>query len=122
MLGIVIALSGVPLYFVWVDTPWVRASGLPAFAGAGLGFLLAAFAAWRDRRRWVRFSAAGCGALLALFVFAFFWIADLPAPAVESAVAAAPEFTLPDQDERPTVLRDAYAAGPVLLVFYRGHW
>jgi len=36
--------------------------------------------------------------------------------------AIAPEFTLPDQDGNVTSLAGMRANGPVVLVFYRGHW
>lgn len=35
---------------------------------------------------------------------------------------AAPEFSLPDQDGNVTSLAGMRANGPVVLVFYRGHW
>jgi cytochrome oxidase Cu insertion factor (SCO1/SenC/PrrC family) len=41
-------------------------------------------------------------------------------PAAEAAVA--PDFTLPDQDGQAHALADLRAKGPVVLVFYRGHW
>jgi hypothetical protein len=34
----------------------------------------------------------------------------------------APAFTLPDQDGAALSLAGALAAGPVVLVFYRGYW
>ena len=36
--------------------------------------------------------------------------------------AIAPEFSLPDQDGRTIALADLRAHGPVVVVFYRGHW
>ncbi len=36
--------------------------------------------------------------------------------------AAAPNFTLLDQDGVSTALHDLAAKGPLVLVFYRGHW
>lgn len=35
---------------------------------------------------------------------------------------AAPDFRISDQDERPFALKDALKDGPVVLIFYRGHW
>lgn len=35
---------------------------------------------------------------------------------------SAPDFTLPDQDGKVTGLAGLRANGPVVLVFYRGHW
>jgi hypothetical protein len=36
--------------------------------------------------------------------------------------ATAPEFTLAAQTGEATTLASALANGPVVLVFYRGHW
>lgn len=35
---------------------------------------------------------------------------------------AAPDFNISDQDEQPFALKDALKDGPVVLIFYRGHW
>jgi len=35
---------------------------------------------------------------------------------------AAPDFRISDQDEQPFALKDALKDGPVVLIFYRGHW
>ena len=42
-------------------------------------------------------------------------------PTLEAA-AAAPAFTLADEQGRPVALDDLRARGPVVLVFYRGWW
>ena len=34
----------------------------------------------------------------------------------------APVFTLLNQDSRPVSLTNALTRGPVMVVFYRGHW
>lgn len=34
----------------------------------------------------------------------------------------APNFALPDQDGQPWMLSDHLAAGPAVLIFYRGGW
>ncbi|MGH2753158.1 MAG: hypothetical protein ACRDLB_01880 [Actinomycetota bacterium] len=36
--------------------------------------------------------------------------------------ARAPDFCLPSADGRTICLRDVIASGPVLVLFYRGHW
>jgi cytochrome oxidase Cu insertion factor (SCO1/SenC/PrrC family) len=41
-------------------------------------------------------------------------------PAAREAIA--PDFALPDQDGRTVALADLRAHGPVVVVFYRGHW
>ncbi|MCF8255982.1 MAG: AhpC/TSA family protein [Flavobacteriales bacterium] len=35
---------------------------------------------------------------------------------------AAPDFNISDQDDEPFALKDALKDGPVVLIFYRGHW
>ncbi|NOT32138.1 MAG: redoxin domain-containing protein [Planctomycetes bacterium] len=76
-------------------------------------------AAWRDRRPWVLCVAAFELGVLALFLWAFFVVARLPG---SEPPARAPDFTLPDQEGRPVTLTEELTQGPVLLVFYRGHW
>jgi peroxiredoxin len=34
----------------------------------------------------------------------------------------APDFELPDSSGSPRRLSDLCAAGPLVLIFYRGHW
>jgi hypothetical protein len=41
-------------------------------------------------------------------------------PAAQQAIA--PEFALPDENGQTQVLADMRAKGPVVVVFYRGHW
>ena len=41
-------------------------------------------------------------------------------PVAQQAIA--PEFALQDENGRSQVLADLRAKGPVVLVFYRGHW
>ncbi len=38
------------------------------------------------------------------------------------AASLAPNFTLPDEYDRPTSLRELLSTGPVVMVFYRGVW
>jgi len=100
-----------------------RSTGLPAFVLMGLGAGLGILAAKRDRRVWVRLIGVLNLGLLGLFAVGFFWLAALPLPAdPAAALTTAPDFTLRDQRNRLVSLRDETAKGPVLLVFYRGHW
>jgi cytochrome oxidase Cu insertion factor (SCO1/SenC/PrrC family) len=41
-------------------------------------------------------------------------------PAAQAAIA--PDFALPDENGKSHALADLRAKGPVVLVFYRGHW
>ena len=93
-----------------------------AFALMAVGTVLGVRAAGMDHRLRVRLAAAATVLLTALWVTGFLWAAALPAPAEAAAAEVAPDFTLPDQDGRAVNLRARLAAGPVLLVFFRGFW
>lgn len=115
-----VALALAPLSWWWsIDDPILRATGLTAWLMLTSALFLAVSAAWRDRRPWVGWVAVFELAVAALFVWAFFVYARLPeARLPERAV----DFTLPDQAGRPVTLAAELEHGPVLLVFYRGHW
>jgi len=115
-----VALVLAPLAWTWtIDQPFLRSTGVLAWAFILLGLLLALSAARSDRRWWVRAIAGAQLAALAFSCWAFFVFARLPATHVPER---APDFTLPDQDGRPVSLARELQAGPVLLVFFRGHW
>jgi hypothetical protein len=60
-------------------------------------------------------------AMVGLFVFVFFVASKVPTTASPD-LAQAPDLTLNDHEGRPFTLSAELAKGPVLLVFYRGHW
>ena len=120
VVGSLAALVLAPLsWWLTIDQPWLRASGASAWALLALALGLACSAAWRDRRRWVRGVALAELGLAALSVWAFFGLAGLPATGLPGRAV---DFTLVDQDLRPTTLSAELARGPVLLVFFRGPW
>jgi cytochrome oxidase Cu insertion factor (SCO1/SenC/PrrC family) len=102
-----------------IDDAALRSTGATAWMLLASALFLSLSAAWRDRRRWVRAVAVFELAVAALGLWAFFVWARLPA---DRLPAQAPDFTLPDEDGRPVTLSSELARGPVLLVFYRGHW
>lgn len=109
-----------PLSWVWgIDRPFLRATGLTAWVLLAGALLLALSAARRDRRAWIRGIAGLQLAALLLALWGFFVFARMPATRVPER---APDFTLPDQDGRPVTLSAELQKGPVLLVFFRGHW
>ncbi len=122
LVGFLLQFAGPALYTTMLSIPWARSSGAPAFAlmivGVAMGFL----ALRRDRRLRVKVVAAANVVLLATFTFALFWLAKLPQPTSFARLETAPDFVLPNESGTPTTLSKAYATGPVLLVFYRGHW
>lgn len=115
-----VALALAPAsWWVSIDDPELRASAATVWVMLAAALFLALSAAWRDRRRWVR-AVAGLELLVAaFFLWGFFGLARLPAARAPERAA---DFTLPDQEGRPVTLSAELARGPVLLVFYRGHW
>lgn len=122
LFGLALVIAGPFAYMALMGIPWVMSTGLPAFALMVLGSFIVTIAAATDRRLRVRLTAGLGVALTLLFAFAFFVMARIPASEEFAALAAAPDFTLPDEEGRPVSLREAVLSGPVLLVFYRGHW
>ena len=120
--GLALSLAGPVAYMAFLDHPFLRATGAAGFGLLFAGVLVGWIAANRDRRKWVRGVAIFNTLLLALFVYGLFGLSALPESASFATMTSSPDFTLPDETERPIKLSDAYAAGPVLLVFYRGFW
>jgi cytochrome oxidase Cu insertion factor (SCO1/SenC/PrrC family) len=114
------ALVLAPFSYFWtIDVPFLRATALTSWVLLALALVLALTAAARDRRAWVRGVAGLELAFAALFLWSFFVGARLPEGHVP---VRAVDFTLPDQEGRPVTLAAELAKGPVLLVFFRGHW
>lgn len=120
--GSLVLLVLAPMSWLWtIDNPLLRSTGLSAWLLLGAALSLSLSAARVDRRRWVRGLVVLQLGALALFAWLFFGFARLPRThAVE--LTRAPDFTLPDHLGRPVHLADELARGPVLLVFFRGHW
>lgn len=120
--GFLAALAGPPLDLLLLDSPFARATSLPTFilmaGGVGLGIA----AVRRDPRRRIKALAGASILLLGLFLYAFFVLFRVPADTGLSTFEKAPDFTLPDQTGAAVCLAEVCRAGPVLLVFYRGHW
>lgn len=115
-----LALALAPFSWWWsMDVAALRASGLTVWLMLAAALCLSFSAAWRDRRAWVLGVAVFELGVLALFLWAFFVAARLPEG---EPPPRAPGFTLLDQEGRPVTLAGELAQGPVLLVFYRGHW
>ncbi len=122
MFGLLLVVAGPILYGLLFDQALMRATGAPAFGLIAAGAAAGVVAAGRDRRAWVR--AICCVDVLALPValYLFFGLAVLPDATAATQMDIAPEFTLPDHTGEEVVLYDLLAEGPVMLVFYRGHW
>jgi cytochrome oxidase Cu insertion factor (SCO1/SenC/PrrC family) len=115
-----IALALAPFSWFWsIDDAALRASGATVWVMLTSALFLGLTAAWRDARLWVRAVVALELVVGALFLWGFFAFARLP-QAVPPRYA--PDFTLPDHEGRPVTLSEELRKGPVLLVFFRGHW
>ena len=138
--GFLLVLAGLLTYVpVFVrfpltrDFPWVN---LLMFA-AGLALLGVGLA--RAYRRPMQYRGRVVGPVLTLlsvagigfFCFGIFYVArQLPESAGAPRVGQkAPDFSLPDQDNKPVALADLLTApaggaegGGAVLIFYRGHW
>jgi hypothetical protein len=122
LLGVLLCLAAPFAWALALNVPWLRSTGAPAWLLLGTGALLGLAAARADRRRIVRVLAWVDTGLLLVFGWLFFGFAALHPQAAAEDMARAPDFTLPDDDGRPVTLSKELSHGPVLLVFYRGHW
>jgi hypothetical protein len=122
LLGLLLSLAGPFAFMASLGNAILRSTGAAGFALLIAGTLVGWLALRRDRRRRVRIAAGINVFLLLLYTFVLFWVAALPSSQTFAALPSPPDFTLPDEAGRATKLSDAYAAGPVLLVFYRGFW
>ena len=117
-----LTLGGPIAYTLLLDNARMRASGAPAFGLMAAGAALGLGAMLYDKRWRIRLAGVFNIVLLSGFIYAFFWAAALPSSDAVSIGTPAPEFVLPDQHGSPVMLAEYREAGPVLLVFYRGHW
>lgn len=123
LLGPLVILMGIPVYFLGFDVAVLRSTGAATFATMALGVVLSLWTLRRDRRWRARIAAMLSLALTAGGAAMFFIGARLPVAGVASAdMTTAPDFVLPDEHGQPRALGDLCRSGPVLLVFYRGHW
>ncbi len=122
LVGFLLMFAGPAVYVALIDIPLMQTSGAPAFGLMAAGAAAGLVAALRDRRIWIRFLFVVDALLLALWTYAFYVWAALPAPSTLAQLQVAPDFALLDHTGREVKLSDVRAEGPVLLVFYRGHW
>lgn len=121
-LGFALAAAGVAAYVLLLGERFLRVSGVAAFAplAVGLGMSLLA---WRRAPGWAtRIAAFLTVGLAVAFSWVFFVVARLPAPSTFERLDVAPDFTLAAGADRSFHLADEVERGPLLLVFFRGHW
>ncbi len=124
-LALALACAGILAYVLLLGVPWVRSTGAPAFVALGVALLLAGSALRRERRART-FVPAGLTFVLALaFLWLFFVVARLPASTTFEQLERAPDVKLASH-ELPGAsafkLSQIAQEGPLLLVFFRGHW
>jgi cytochrome oxidase Cu insertion factor (SCO1/SenC/PrrC family) len=120
--SVLLVLGGPIAYGLLFGIPAMRSTGAPAFASISAGVAAGIVAVLRDRRMWVRIVCAGDIAALAIGIFLFFGFATLPNATAVTRSDSAPDFTLSNHKGEQVRLYDLLDDGPVLLVFYRGHW
>ncbi len=128
ILGPLLCAAGVVGYFVVVfhapTLAAVRDWALPNWAAiaAGLGCSAIGMRRASERGRTMsRLLAVTSVGLAAVFAWFLYVIPSLPSAAGPVLGAAAPDFALAAPDGRTVRLAD-FRGGPLLLVFYRGHW
>ena len=119
LLGLVLVLLGPLSWWLLIDQPYWRRTGLSAWLLIGLAVPLGLVAVRRDPRAWVRGLGLAPLAALGFFAWANFGFARLPEAGAPERI---PDFELADQDGRAVNFAELRALGPQLLVFYRGHW
>ena len=122
-IGVALVLIGGISYWFLMDVPWIRSAAIPNTVLIVVGLALCGAALWQQRSG-LTIAAAILGGLVGGgFLISLFVLMQLPPPERNwSGRDEAPDFTLPNQDGRPVTLSSFRGRGPVLLVFYRGHW
>jgi hypothetical protein len=138
-IGFIFVLAGFLTYTFFVQFPITRDFPWANFLLLAIGIFLLTAGLIRAFRHPDRYRGKIFGQLLtvlALLIFGFFCfiffyeLRQLPASSGAPRVGQkAPDFTLPDQDDKPVVLADLISSasangksGGALLIFYRGFW
>ena len=120
--ALALGVTGVVAYVLLLDVAWQRSSGVLTFVALAVAQLLA-FSALRGDRRARTLVPAGLTFVLALaFLWLFFIVARLPAPTTFEQLERAPDVELLGAAGAPMRPSQEVARGPLLLVFFRGHW
>ncbi|MHC5110105.1 MAG: hypothetical protein ACYTHJ_09525 [Planctomycetota bacterium] len=120
--GLVQVIAGPIVYYSFQDHHLLRSTGILAWLLMGDGILMAVVGAATSRTRSARIIAGCCVTLTALFALMFFPFSRLPQATDTKALTSAPDVTLANHEGQPVTLSALWKQGPLLLVFYRGHW
>lgn len=121
--GMLVTAVGGVSYFLLTDIPFIRNTAAPNIALVVIGMAMAGWGVAKRRSKGTIISA-GVSAFVGLGLIGSLTVLMKLPPAEELARTAdtLPDFTLPNQDGVPVTLSSYKGKGPVLLVFYRGHW
>lgn len=123
LLGSALVLVGGISYLIFMDVPWIRSTAIPNAALVLIGILLAGLAVLKKPTRFTVPNAMLSMLFGGFFLVSVYGLTVLPQPAKEWNIGeAAPDFLLTNQDGNTVRLSSFRGKGPVLLVFYRGHW
>lgn len=122
LLAWLLIVLSIASYFILLDVPWVRATAAQVWIALAIAVALAVYCWPRDRRKRTRIGSGGIVAFAAFAVWAFFVAARLPHSTAPSIGQIAPTAEFVDVDGKPFLIPAAAESGPILLVFYRGHW
>lgn len=115
-------LASIAGYFWLIDVPSIRSSAGPVWVALVVATGLAAYCWPRDTRKRTRIAAGGVFGFAAFAIWAFFVAARLPSVSAPAIGQSAPAAEFVAVDGQKTTVAEAVQAGPLLLVFYRGHW
>jgi hypothetical protein len=121
-IGFALCLVAPLAWMATLDVPVLRSTGAAAWVLIAVGCVLTGSAAAVDRRRWILVLLALQCAFVGLFAWASFGFARLPEVRVAREVGRIADFSLRDERGQTVVLSEELRRGPVLLVFFRGHW
>lgn len=121
-LGIALVCAAPFLFLPTLRVPILRSSGLVLWIALAAG-LASAFAALRARRSLLtRVALAFCALVGGATLYGFVVWQRLPPASAPLVSTQAPEVNLLDERGDAFALRERWANGPLLLVFYRGSW
>lgn len=122
LIGLGITLVGGVSWIFLLDNAWIRSTAWPNLALAVVGVVVCAWAAAQRPGGLTIACLSIAGLVTVAFAVSLFVLMRLPAAASIDVDGMPPDFALSNQDGREVRLSSFRDAGPVLLVFYRGHW
>ena len=123
LLGSTLVLVGGISYVIFMDVPWIRSTAIPNAALVLIGLLLTGLAVLKKRTGFTVPNALLSMLFGGFFLVSVYGLTVLPQPAREWNLGEpAPDFLLTNQNGETVRLSSFRGKGPVLLVFYRGHW